>query len=196
MNIKKLTLDFLYYRKAEGPIFLDKERHPDWYHEQYWQLKDFIEDASAFELIELLVTAFHKIYPDHSELQWKIGGEYKDADQWEIAGRHDTKDTVDIRWKVFIDEHYSKKWKKNLTYKYHLQEVVIAFNKPLAGAKDNVIRGLDDKQYQYDTTGDKQTFTVTDSPIAKVELEGNTFRLIVNEDYAENYLEARQMLEE
>lgn len=196
MNIQNLKLDFLYYRKAEGPISLDKERHPTWYHEQYWQVKDFIESASTFEIIELLIIAFHNKYPDHGELQWKLGGEYKDEGHWEIAGRNDRHDITDMRWKIFEDEHYSKKWKVNLTYKFHLQEVVITFDKPLAEAKDNVIRGLGDKQYQYTSTGDKQVFTVTESPIAKVELEGNKFRLVVNEDYAENYLEAREMLEE
>jgi len=197
MRIKDYDFGCLYYKEYENDIVLDG---PSVYSQLFpdgdSKIVDFLEKATTFEVIEFITYVFSKEYPKHTKIMWLLGRNFKDEDSTDIATEHKRKDIVSAKWKYFIDEHMSKVWGSVLTFKFHLQVATIEFDKPIMDAKDNVISGLDDREYTLTTTNDKHVFTVMDSPIAKIELTGNTFILTINEDKAYNYLESPRMLEE
>lgn len=196
MRVKDYDFGFLYYKKFENDIVLDG---PSIYSQLFpdgdSKIVEFLETATTFEVIEFITYVFSKDYPMHTKIMWLLGEKFEKEGNINIAVEHLRKDIVSARWKYFLDEHMSRKWGAVLTFKFHLQVATIEFDKPVTDAKDHVIRGLDDRKYTLTTTNGKHVFVVTDSPIAKVELEGAVFTLTINEDKVYNYLESPLMLE-
>jgi hypothetical protein len=186
MDIRDYKIDYLSY--VSDIIVLDGPSKPDWYYQQMGDLDIFIKNASTFEIIEFLAYAFRNIYPDFSN--------FEDINNTEIAKDFDRSDIISSEWKYYLEKKYYKKWDAELVYKHHLQKLTMGFTQPVMAAKDHVIRGLEDRQYQLISTAGHHLFKVANSPIDTIELRDNLFILTINEAFAKNYTEMPEMLEE
>jgi hypothetical protein len=194
MDIRNYKIDYLSF--VSDIIVLDGQSEPDWYYQQMGDLDTFIKQSSTFEIIEFLAYAFRKVYPNHSKFKHLFSLNFKDVNNTKIALDFDRSDIISAEWKYYLERKYYKKWDAELVYKHHLQKLTMGFTQPVMAAKDHVIRGLEDRQYQLTSTANHHLFKVADSPIDTIELRDNLFILTVNEAFAKNYTEMPGMLEE
>ncbi len=187
----KEMMDFLYYQSPlQYQMQLDGQEDPmdDELIDKRVGLRSFLNTCSIEEYCKALLTFFITKYPKESGLMGLVVG-FQDNGvfaAYDRPYRSAEVSRIDFEYaKVRMKGRFIPGEIRRLKY---LHELRITLKTALAELPIWVAEALQEKVFIRTQTGNKTTFTVTASPILRVELESTRFSIFINKAYFIEYL--------
>ena len=179
LTLEDLNLEFLWAERG-GPIMDAPDPFWEKWHSEWWKYTYFIKYAPLVEVVGLLIISFRDRYPRD---YWKgaltsLGNPTDDelplpTEKTENSSATNRDDILRYAWRSRKDIH---------GFQYD-HERTFEFRDPidLSSTVEDLLTKMD---YKKQIMGSKTVYQMKNSPIARMELKKNSFKLITSSEYA------------